>query len=1042
MMLVRMLAAGGAVGFLIVLLHQGGTTEGEKTANRAEPRAAADRNNESSSMEQDVRQATELRVPEGFEATVYATDALVHNAYCMTLDSHDRVVVSAPGYIRVLVDQDQNGDADAAITFADGPKSGAQGLCFDGNDLLAVGDGGLLRYRDVDADLHADGPPRLLLKLKTGGEHHAHAIRRGPNGWWYLICGNDTGIAAGDITSSNSPVAEPTAGTLLRFRFDETTGDVRELSVVADGMRNAYDFDFTAAGDAVTYDSDDEREVSLPWYRPTRVFRLTPGSHAGWFSRSWKRPAAYPEMPQVLASLGRGSPTGVAVCRGKSFPEAFRNAVFVGDWTFGRVIAVPLDDEEQPGKPIEVVRGVGTAGFAPTDLEFSSNGDLFVSAGGRGTTGTVYRIRYVGTEQAATEQRDLQPSTSSEDASRAAIDIKRLAAELKQGSPLVRRKALERLAEATTQLQATEAGRALLANGVASVLDDADANVRKAAMHVVSRLDQPLRAELLRRTSDDAGTVRFHLGRLRRNARLDLDGLRTAVAALERGDLAADVRYDAVRLAQVSLGDVGPSTRAPDTFSGYAARTELDFSSVVLAALRTRLLAAFPTGDETADEEFVRLVAMLRPHDPQNVSQLLERIDEASHPTDDLHHLFALARLPAARAAPQTQATAAALLAIDAKLAERGLPLDNNWGERLGDLTQALATADPTIVEAMLQMPAFGRPGHVVLLNRLSDDARSAAVTSFLRTAHATTDYAWTPAVIALLGESDASAARDQLRALADDPALRGDAIAALGRRPESADRSLFYRGLGEPGIDVVEKSLSALEELAPPHGPQEIAPLILAFQRLDRDPREYAVRSRIAKLLQKEIGEDFGFVFGKAGHRPQHEAVNRWMNYLREIAPEAIPTSSSDWDAVRELVSSATALKGDAERGQRFYEAKSCGRCHDGGAVGPDLAGVTGRFSYEDLFRAIADPDHNVSERYRGTLIQTKQGTLVTGLVVYESVDGITLKDGQTTSRVEGSDIEFRKPLETSLMPRGLLKEATAPDLADLAAYLKTIGR
>jgi hypothetical protein len=29
---------------------------------------------------------------------------------------------------------------------------------------------------------------------KTGGEHSAHAIRRGPDGWLYVLCGNNTGI--------------------------------------------------------------------------------------------------------------------------------------------------------------------------------------------------------------------------------------------------------------------------------------------------------------------------------------------------------------------------------------------------------------------------------------------------------------------------------------------------------------------------------------------------------------------------------------------------------------------------------------------------------------------------------------------------------------------------------------------------------------------------------------------------------------------------------------------------------------------------------
>jgi hypothetical protein len=32
--------------------------------------------------------------------------------------------------------------------------------------------------------------------MKTGGEHSAHAIRRGPDGWLYVLCGNNAGIDA------------------------------------------------------------------------------------------------------------------------------------------------------------------------------------------------------------------------------------------------------------------------------------------------------------------------------------------------------------------------------------------------------------------------------------------------------------------------------------------------------------------------------------------------------------------------------------------------------------------------------------------------------------------------------------------------------------------------------------------------------------------------------------------------------------------------------------------------------------------------------
>src|SRR5690606_20545514 len=122
-------------------------------------------------------------------------------------------------------------------------------------------------------------------------------VRRGPEGSWYLLAGNDAGIGERHAQGSMSPVKLPEAGALLRF-----SPDFSHCEVFADGFRNAYDFDFGPQGDLLVYDSDDERDISLPWYRPTRVFQVVVGSHAGWLSRSWKRPDYFFEMPPVVAS--------------------------------------------------------------------------------------------------------------------------------------------------------------------------------------------------------------------------------------------------------------------------------------------------------------------------------------------------------------------------------------------------------------------------------------------------------------------------------------------------------------------------------------------------------------------------------------------------------------------------------------------------------------------------------------------------------------------------------------------------------------------
>lgn len=948
--------------------------------------------------------ATNLKAPDGFEVTIYADDDLVHDASCLTIDGGGRVAVSAPGYVRILIDHNADGRADEAIPFANGPKTGAQGLCFDGTDLLAVGDTGLMRYRDADGDLQADGPPVTLLKLKAGGEHHAHAIRRGPDGAWYLICGNDTGVTAADVTDPASPVLDPEAGVLLRFKIDETGEIVSNLAVVADGMRNAYDFDFTAGRDPVTYDSDDEREVSLPWYRPTRVFRLLPGSHAGWMSRSWKRADAFPEMPETLASLGRGSPTGVEVYRHDAFPPPYRDAVFVCDWTFGRVIAIPLDANGKPGEPIEFLRGTGSEGFAPTDFAVAPDGSVFISAGGRGTNGRVYRVRYVGGAAPAVGE-DLGAASAG-------------------SKGLVQDTAYESL--------------------IAGLVDPAP-NIRKTAMHLVHGLPHAVQRDIgrLAAQAGPAALVRFHLGRLRRNREVDVVALETAVTVLESTDLAPELRYDAVRLAQLALGDIGPAERTADTFSGYAARADLAEWEAKIDPLRERIVALFPTGDEAADEELVRLLAMLRPEDPALLGRVLDQITAESHPTGDLHHLFVIARLPSVRYASATRRTADVLIGLDAKLAARRLNRDTNWDERLSDLFAALGEADPDLPAAFVRHPEFGRPGHVALLKRAPPSLRAEAAEAVLQVAEADPEYRWTAETVLLLGASDRSEARDRLRELYEDLTVRSDALVALAARPEEADRERFIEGLSEPLIDVVEACVSALEALSPTGSAEETAAMVGALKRLDRDAREYAARDRVVKLLGRTVDGDFGFVSGRAGYRPQSEAVERWVEYAAAMTPErARPVAGDDWQAVRTVVRGSGEPEGDPRRGRALYEAKGCNRCHDGGAVGPDLAGVTGRFSRDDLFRAIADPDRDVSSRYRGTLIQTTDGRVVSGLVAYESADGVTLKDGEKTWRFETDEIEFRRPLETSLMPRGLLKDLRSQDLADLEAYLRTVGR
>jgi len=338
-----------------------------------------------------------FEVPPGFEVTLYADDALATDIHYLTFDSKGRVAVAGRNYVKILEDTDGDGKADRAILFSDLPKNGAHGMVFDGNDLIAVGDEGVRRYVDRDGDGKADAMSPVWIKTRNDNEHAANGLIRGPDGWLWLICGNDAGIGPQHASTPRSPVTKPNSGTVVRLAPDGSASEI-----FADGFRNPYSIAFGPLGNLFTVDADGERIYRLPYYAPTRLFDIAAGQHHGWLQhgwvRSWSRPQWFPDATARLVEIGRGSPTGVHVYRHRAFPARYRNGLFSLDWTFGRIYFFPLEHDGATfsGKAETFVKTVGDVGFAPTAMAVGPDGAMYVSIGGRGTRGSVFRIAYKG----------------------------------------------------------------------------------------------------------------------------------------------------------------------------------------------------------------------------------------------------------------------------------------------------------------------------------------------------------------------------------------------------------------------------------------------------------------------------------------------------------------------------------------------------------------------------------------------------------------------------------------------------------------------
>jgi putative heme-binding domain-containing protein len=138
-----------------------------------------------------------------------------------------------------------------------------------------------------------------------------------------------------------------------------------------------------------------------------------------------------------------------------------------------------------------------------------------------------------------------------------------------------------------------------------------------------------------------------------------------------------------------------------------------------------------------------------------------------------------------------------------------------------------------------------------------------------------------------------------------------------------------------------------------------------------------------------------------------------------------------------------------DFANGKRAYAAARCVMCHrfggEGGATGPDLTNVAGRFSFRDLSESIIDPSKVISDQYKGSKIQTTAGEIIAGRIVNEADGVFTIvtdaEDATKVREIKESDIEAIQPSAVSLMPKDLLKPLNKEEILDLFAYLQSRG-
>lgn len=349
----------------------------------------------------------------------------------MTSDNKGRLIVSDQYGALYRVTPGKDAET-TKVEKLEVPLGEAQGLLYAFDALYVVVnrgqtyESGLYRLTDTNGDDQFDKVEQLK-KIQGGGEHGPHAIKLGPDGKLYVIAGNHTKVPEG--LDPQSPHRNWDEDLLLPRNPDgnghatgvmapggwvcRTDKDGQHWDILCAGFRNQYDIDFNTDGELFTFDADMEWDTGAPWYRPTRVNHCVSAGEYGWRYGTGKWPDYSADSLGSVVDIGLGSPTGISFGTGSKFPAKYQQALYINDWTYGKIYAVHMTPSGASytgsfesfisGRPLPV-----------TDVVVHTDGQLYFTIGGRRTQSGLYRVTYTGKESTAPYQPvkdELDPAT-------------------------------------------------------------------------------------------------------------------------------------------------------------------------------------------------------------------------------------------------------------------------------------------------------------------------------------------------------------------------------------------------------------------------------------------------------------------------------------------------------------------------------------------------------------------------------------------------------------------------------------------------------
>jgi len=212
--------------------------------------------------------------------------------------------------------------------------------------------------------------------------------------------------------------------------------------------------------------------------------------------------------------------------------------------------------------------------------------------------------------------------------------------------------------------------------------------------------------------------------------------------------------------------------------------------------------------------------------------------------------------------------------------------------------------------------------------------------------------------------------------------------------------------------------------------------------------------RAKLSFTAPSDSGE-YGYVCTFPGHWRRMTGtlavVNDVEAYLASHA-EPAPPQFTEWkvgDLAPDLEKAGQSR--NLEKGKQLFASLACQQCHKlgpaGYSFGPELTDAVARFKGDRaaVFQEIIDPSKIIGDRYRNFSFELKNGDTVSGMIVKEDAESVTIHGGPTDALIQllpKSSITQRQPQELSLMPAGLLSLISKDEILDLLAFIEAGGK